>query len=225
MIALLRIKGRNRINTLYFDPLPVSCRQAVGVSAGTVQVHTNIRGRGCQAQGACPGGDSDNPSPSVVPLVPQLSGEWPVWAQLSGQCCPCAGGCLWLCSSCCASPGCEMELGSEPLGLWDGVTALQGRLCSSTENALAARLRAGKAKGLWSPLGTQRQSLRGAAPAGGGCSETSGAQPCWDLGSVTVLGLSAVNTALFVFLRGVLSGTVYGRTKGINIHNFPECAL
>lgn len=73
MIAQLRIKGRDRINTLYFVPLPLSCRQALGVSAGTVHIHTiNIPGSGCQAQEAAQelsrGGDSDNPIPTVPPL-------------------------------------------------------------------------------------------------------------------------------------------------------------
>lgn len=63
LIALLRIKGRNRINTLYFVALSLCCRQALGVSAGTVHVHTmNIPGRGCQAQELVWVCDSDNPT-------------------------------------------------------------------------------------------------------------------------------------------------------------------
>lgn len=82
-----------------------------------------------------------------------------------------------------------------------------------------------KSQGALVPFGHTEAELERGCSCWGRLLRDLRAQPCWDLGSVTVLGLSAVNTALFVFLRGVLSGTVYGRTKGINIHNFPECAL
>lgn len=84
------------MTTLYFVPLPLSCRQPLGISARTVHVHAmTTRSSGCRAQEAAHGAGLGVVTVTIpFPLVPLLPGEMPVWEWLSWGCSPCIGASL-----------------------------------------------------------------------------------------------------------------------------------